>query len=400
LASPAPTPPIWAPASTPFPSASIPIPPPPADALPSETQAPAYEPAPSPGSELIGAASSGTTPFISTPGADALIGTRSAGITGAPESELIGTRSAGIAPPESDLIGTRSAGITTPPESDLIGTRSAGITPPPESDLIGTRSAGITTPPESDLIGVSPGVAAAAAAATSAYERRIAGERRAAAEAAFTASSSSTGALTRAGAVPRGQDRRSGWPDFDAHGNPRRARRPAPFWLWFVGFFGVMIVVAGAAITFGASPFARHVPAVSIGPSGTPVASSIGSGPSQSTPGLTAHPSSTSVVVATRPVLTVQETPPTLPTGKNATFHVQFTPGSQCTLTRIFLPGATPGPTPTPKTPVSSVSFTVGTDGLTPPIAWGQTAWPGTYSITATCSGSVQPSEALIFTWT
>jgi hypothetical protein len=225
------------------------------------------------------------------------------------------------------------------------------------------------------------------------------GERRLAAEGAVSAGTATPGTAPRAGLVRRGPDRRSGWPDFDEHGNPRRRRRVAPFWLWFGGFFGILVLVAAAVLAFGGSPFAGHGPVVSAKPSGSPNASVATSTVTGLTSGLSSQPAVTSPAVTTKPVLTVKENPPKLPTGTNATFHVQFTPGSQCTLTRVFVPGATPGPTPTPKTPVSSVTFTVGSNGLTPPIAWGQTAWPGTYSITAACSGSTQPSDAIVFTW-
>jgi hypothetical protein len=62
------------------------------------------------------------------------------------------------------------------------------------------------------------------------------------------------------------------------------------------------------------------------------------------------------------------------------------------------VPGFTPAPQPTPNSPVSSLSFTIGSGGSAT-IAWGETAQAGTYSITALCTGSTQPSAPVTFTW-
>jgi hypothetical protein len=111
-------------------------------------------------------------------------------------------------------------------------------------------------------------------------------------------------------------------------------------------------------------------------------------------------PSATSTAIPTRPLLTVAQNPPVLPIGTNATFRVQFIPASRCSLTRNYIPGATPGLPPTPKSPVTSVAFTVGSDGWSPSIAWGQNAQAGTYNITATCDGAAESSTTISVTWT
>jgi hypothetical protein len=70
------------------------------------------------------------------------------------------------------------------------------------------------------------------------------------------------------------------------------------------------------------------------------------------------------------------------------------------------VPGATPHPNPTPRTPVSTSTtnrFSVGPKGYTEPdIAWGSSAQSGIYKITATCSsaGGDVTSPAIAVTWT
>jgi hypothetical protein len=98
-------------------------------------------------------------------------------------------------------------------------------------------------------------------------------------------------------------------------------------------------------------------------------------------------------------VLTVKESPASAPTGTNGTFRVQFIPLSSCTLTRTYVTGATPGPPPTPNSPVASKTFAVGADGWSPSIAWGEAAQAGTYTITADCDGEGHSSAGIQFTW-
>jgi hypothetical protein len=189
-----------------------------------------------------------------------------------------------------------------------------------------------------------------------------------------------------------------GSPDFDERGNPRREGRSAPFWLWFAGFWVVVALVAGATLMFTGVSLPRRGPAAS-GSAGAAPSGPVVPGSGASSTGSTVA-SPTSTVIPTRPVVTVAQNPPVLPAGTNATFRVQFIPASKCTLTRTYIPGATPGPSPTPKSPVTSVAFTVGSDGWSPSIAWGQNAQAGTYNITATCDGAAESSTTISFTWT
>jgi len=193
----------------------------------------------------------------------------------------------------------------------------------------------------------------------------------------------------------------SGSPDFDEHGDPHRKRRVAPFWLWFAGFYVVVALTVAATLVFtgaglpGSGPAASQTAgstfAVSPSTSGLVPSASVAIGP-------TAAASPSGTAVSSAPLLAVKEQPPSLQVGKNATFVVQFTPGATCTLTRTFVPGFTPAPQPTPNSPVSSLSFTIGSGGSAT-IAWGETAQAGTYSITALCTGSTQPSAPVTFTW-
>lgn len=187
-------------------------------------------------------------------------------------------------------------------------------------------------------------------------------------------------------------------PDFDERGNPRRQRRTVPLWLWFAGFWVVVALVAAATLMFTGASVPGHGPA----PSGLTASAPSGpvvSGSGASSTGSVVSPGASSTAVSNRPVLTVNESPPSAPAGTNGTFRVQFIPASNCTLTRTYVPGATPGPPPTPKSPVTSVAFSVGSDGWSPPIAWGQNAQAGTYTIIATCDEGAQPSATVTFTW-
>jgi len=195
-----------------------------------------------------------------------------------------------------------------------------------------------------------------------------------------------------------GGERPPGSPDFDERGNPRQERRTAPFAVWFAGFYLIVALAAGAAMYFtGTLP--GHGPSVSHSAGMTPSGPILPGSSASSSSGSTAGASAASTAVPTRPVLTVTEKPPALPAGTNATFRVQFIPASSCTLTRNYIPGTTPGPPPTPRSPVSSVAFSVGADGWSPPIAWGQAAQAGTYTITANCDGTAESSATVTFTW-
>jgi hypothetical protein len=194
---------------------------------------------------------------------------------------------------------------------------------------------------------------------------------------------------------------RSGSPDFDEHGNPHRERRVAPFWLWFAGFYIVVALTVAATLVFTGAGLPGSGPAASQSAGSTFAVSPSTSGlvPSASVAiGPTAVASPSGTALSSAPLLAVKEQPPSLQIGKNATFVVQFTPGATCTLTRTFVPGFTPAPPPTPKSSVSSLSFTIGTGGSAT-IAWGETAEAGTYSITAICTGSTRPSAPVTFTW-
>jgi hypothetical protein len=191
----------------------------------------------------------------------------------------------------------------------------------------------------------------------------------------------------------------SGSPDFDTFGNPRKPRRAAPFWIWFAGFYIVVALTVAATLAFtgaslpGTGPAASRTTFAASAPASSPIAS----GPS-AVVGPTLHSPSTTTL-SSGPILAVKQQPPTLPTGKNATFVIKFVPGSTCTLTRTFVPGSTPAPAPTPMSPVSSLSFAIGADGSTT-IAWGENAQVGTYTISATCTGSTQTSAPVTFSWT
>ena len=172
-----------------------------------------------------------------------------------------------------------------------------------------------------------------------------------------------------------------------------------PFWLWFAGFWVVVALVAAATLMFTGVSLPGRGPTAS-GSAGAPPSGPVVPGSSASSgSSSTAGPSAGSTAVPTRPVLNVTEKPPALPAGTNATFRVQYIPASSCTLTRNYIPGTTRGPPPTPRSPVSSVAFTVGADGWSPPIAWGQTAQAGTYTITANCDGTAESSATVTFTW-
>jgi hypothetical protein len=188
----------------------------------------------------------------------------------------------------------------------------------------------------------------------------------------------------------------SGSPDFDALGNPRKRRRVAPFWLWFATFYIVVgltiiatLVLSGASLP-GMAPAASPSSSASGPVSSGPLTTGPAVGPTTGTSPATTPP--------TAPVLTVKEQPPTLAIGKNATFTIRFVPGATCTLTRTFVPGFTAAPQQSPRSPVSSLAFPVGADGSAT-IAWGETAQTGTYSISATCTGSLQASAPVTVSW-
>ena len=191
----------------------------------------------------------------------------------------------------------------------------------------------------------------------------------------------------------------SGSPDFDAFGNPHKPRRVTPFWIWFAGFYVVVALAVAATLLFsgarlpGTGPAASRTAFAASPPASGPIAS--GSSP---VVGQTLGSPSTTTL-SSGPLLAVKEQPPTLPFGKNATFVIQFVPGSTCTLTRTFVPGSTAAPGPTPKSPVSSLSFIIGASGSTT-IAWGENAQVGTYTINATCTGSTLTSAPVTFSWT
>jgi hypothetical protein len=188
-------------------------------------------------------------------------------------------------------------------------------------------------------------------------------------------------------------------PDFDAFGNPHKPRRAAPFWMWFAGFYIVVALTVAATLAFsgvslpGTGPAASRTAFAASPPASGPIASGSSAvvGPTLGSPPTT--------TLSSGPLLAVKEKPPTLPAGKNATFVVQFLPGSTCTLTRTFVPGSTPAPAPTPNSPVSSLSFIIGAGGSMT-IAWGENAQVGTYTISATCTGSTQTSPPVTFSWT
>jgi hypothetical protein len=193
----------------------------------------------------------------------------------------------------------------------------------------------------------------------------------------------------------------SGSPDFDALGNPRKRRRVAPFWLWFATFYIVVALTIVATLVLSGASLPGIGPAPSQSAGSTFGASPSASGPLTTGPAVVGpttgvSPSTTTPISA--PVLTVKEQPPTLAIGKNATFTIRFVPGATCTLTRTFVPGFTAAPSQAPKSPVSSLAFPVGADGSAT-IAWGETAQVGTYSISATCTGSPQSSAPVTVSW-
>lgn len=169
-----------------------------------------------------------------------------------------------------------------------------------------------------------------------------------------------------------------------------------PFWVWFAGFWVVVALVAAATLMFTGVSLPGRGPTP--GSAGTVPSGPVGPGSGASSTGSTV-PRAAGTAVPTRPVLTVSQNPPVVLAGTNATFRVQFIPASKCTLTRTYLPGATSGPPPTPRTPVTSVAFTVAADGWSTPIAWGQNAQAGTYNVTATCDGATQSSATISVTW-
>ena len=120
--------------------------------------------------------------------------------------------------------------------------------------------------------------------------------------------------------------------------------------------------------------------------------------PAPPTPVVTPAPTA----LPANPVLSVVQDPPVLAVRTNATFWVQYIPGASCYLTRTYIPGATPHPSPTPRTPVKSTSFAIGADGWSGPVPWGKSAQSGTYTITATCTpsgGSATTSPGISVMW-
>lgn len=196
-------------------------------------------------------------------------------------------------------------------------------------------------------------------------------------------------------------------PALDASGSPRRRSLVSPIWLVVGCFYLFLALILGAAwYTTVAS-----VPSPSATPShaATPyVAVATPSAAPSMTPTPTSSTSSSPTPVPTKPLLTVEETAP-LAVGTSATFRVQFIPGSDCRLTRAYVQGATPRPSPTPVSPKTSSSFPIQAEGWSLKILWGGKGlgWPaeaGTWTVTASCTphggGTASPpSNPVTVTW-
>jgi hypothetical protein len=136
----------------------------------------------------------------------------------------------------------------------------------------------------------------------------------------------------------------------------------------------------GQTLPPGSTPAPTPDPTATRTPTPTPVPTPTPPPPPAPTPAPTAAPAFPTVDTELTNIL---------PAGTDFNFHVFYVTGSSCYLTRTYIAGSTPHPSPTPRSPLSSSRFTIiGSNADSGPVPWGANAPFGTYTIRATCSSS------------